>query len=372
MSNISSDPASSKKRVLETPCSASKRLCHQETPPGEHDDAVRKLYTLEEMLTVPTHFLIQPETGVLLCTRPETHAFVSAQLLGYELDSCLRIAEGLLSQKSEFRAIADQYSRINHPLLRCLQPILYILYQERPDATLLKIRNEMNHVISELSNINQSLRQFAEQNFAIAESLANIPTPLGKDKRRLGEVQEELSRRLDFFLNEGRLDCESSLGEFCAQVFLEDEPPSEGNMLDNNNSVDRNDSMPSYKESPEGREIVPTDDTTPKPDSTTGKDRETDSGISGPSGSSHIDTPSKASLSESQGSVPRKKMHTPTGSVHASDSQASKAGFAEEKENAAYDNSQSQSSSVGSPCRTQNAAELLSALAYRKPFPESG
>lgn len=298
----------------------------------DDDDGESNASSVQASLAVPLDFIFRqvvvnpPHDNKLpqrqqkpLLSRAEAQCFLSIRLLASEVDSLVAATGAALKKRHAYGQFADRVARRQSttlsPFLRPLLPLLSTLGDFIPGRTLEMIQAEMDTVLQELQAAAVSLRQSSEQNWTLSESLMDTIGSSGegvaRDKRRLSDIQDEVRSRIEKLLateeDEGGVTSAEPLvtmKDYCKRVWSRDH--------------------------------------------------------------SHLlHSPSASQQSQSQQSQSSRK--SAKNDAEGSSSQSPTA-MADEKENApSQKQSTSSSSSQQSPCAvggmTQNAAEVLSALA---------
>jgi len=136
-----------------------------------------------------------------LLSRSEAQCFLSVRLLAQQIDSIVETTATVLQKKHRYHTIVERISSTDNPFLRPILPILATLGEHIPGQTLQAIQSQLDSAMNELQNTSAALRQFAEQNWTLADSLMETIGTSGesmaKDKRKLSDIQDEVCTRIE-------------------------------------------------------------------------------------------------------------------------------------------------------------------------------
>jgi len=172
------------------------------------------LLSVEAMLSVPTDIIFRKVQNKPLLTRTEGECFVRIAMLSHELDACLHFAEQILRQRRQSREIRNKMDCTCNPTLRPLT-ILIRVFEGQLTPSLVGVQKAISCIMMDLSSCSSLLRQSAEQNWSVAESLSDAvggtlaghsSRLLARDKRNVAELEEELAKRIDSLLGIASLD----------------------------------------------------------------------------------------------------------------------------------------------------------------------
>ena len=179
----------------------------------------------------------------LLLSRSEAQCFFRVRLLAQELDGLVHESSLALERRWECRVwrnlLLGSEGTAVPPWLRPLVSILHTLGEDGPAQTLIRLEPHLNRVTQELRREAECLRQFSEQNWAVAESCfggVHDNDPRSVDKRRLSDLQDECCHRIEVLLRQqqqqqrightgdddaGETEClpTTSLDEFCRTLW---------------------------------------------------------------------------------------------------------------------------------------------------------
>ena len=198
---------SKKRRMEESPPNSAKRQCQQDTPENimlsSHNDSPEVIVpSVEDMIAVPLDFIFRevPQTSIMASTQPQRHkpllsrteaqCFLNIALLAHEMDSLVQVSAQALEQKRKYSSLVEKLQARNDPFLRALLPLLHVLGQYTPNESLRRIQMELDRVVTGLKSACESLRQFSEQNWTLSESLLDAMSGTS------GEVVAKEKRRL--------------------------------------------------------------------------------------------------------------------------------------------------------------------------------
>jgi hypothetical protein len=204
--------------------------------------------TLDHLLSVPLDIIFrqiltdtknnEQQQGKPLLTRAEARCLLRISSLSQEWDLLMKtqtdslqrsvwtkyFQQKILTGNPHGMAAAAAASHSNksnsHPYLRPLIPILQVQGPHVTRQSLHLVDSEMQHIVEQLYQCKQSLRQFAEHNWTLSESLwdalgqdstelnlalsqhdnsAELPKGalLAREKRRLSDLEQELCERMD-------------------------------------------------------------------------------------------------------------------------------------------------------------------------------
>lgn len=268
-----SPTSDSRKRLVSTtsnqnPCKRSRSNdtnCHfQNIVPVETSQC-----SIEAMLSVPLEVIFRdsPPTSLLsmtqhqqqqrnkpLLTRVEAQTLIRTSQLAFEIDVLVQLTSDVLSDKVWCRSMSENLERKKNPFLKSLLPLLAVHGEVVPNAAIRTFQHKLDNVMAEMERCVLALRQYSEQNWTVAESLMDAlgyqlddvddggaaVSPLATEKRILGDIEEELCRRIEALLGiapvarEGirsnqeddvlDLDFKTSMAEFCNRSFGPEKP----------------------------------------------------------------------------------------------------------------------------------------------------
>ena len=178
--------------------------------------------SVESLLAIPLHvlFRVVPGSSRPWLTRNETQCLLHVNNLATELDVLVQTSEKALSQQLRDRQFSNQVERNAHnPFLRPLIPLLRC-HTGLLQNGLLLIQKELDRILSEFHICATTLRQSAEQNWTLSESLldavydssdhhqhhhhlhhySSSTQSLAQEKRMVAELEEEVVARMEQFL----------------------------------------------------------------------------------------------------------------------------------------------------------------------------
>ena len=176
----------------------------------QHDDDTRTnddvdAVSIETILLVPTDVIFRKVQNKPVLTRAEGQCFLRIAMLAQELDASVDLAERILLQKRKSREFRQKMDDSCNSTLRPLA-ILLRVFESQLTPALLGIQKAMSNVLIELAACSSLLRQSAEQNWSVTESLLDAmggtlaghsSRVLARDKRNMAELEEELVKRID-------------------------------------------------------------------------------------------------------------------------------------------------------------------------------
>uniref|UniRef100_A0A7S4JYA6 Uncharacterized protein n=1 Tax=Odontella aurita TaxID=265563 RepID=A0A7S4JYA6_9STRA len=151
-----------------------------------------------------------------LLSRSEAAVLLRVNQLAVEMDVLQSVASKALDRTRLCRDIRGRIERcgrsarrrIGSAYLRPLLPLLQVHGADVPRWAVAHVASETGRVLSELEGCAAALRQFAEQNWSVAEqlcdafgydenTLSTTGTGLGREKRAVAEVEEAVSSRIE-------------------------------------------------------------------------------------------------------------------------------------------------------------------------------
>jgi hypothetical protein len=189
---------------------------HQSRQQFLHDNdsssVVVILPSMEAMLAAPPEIIyrsVGPKHNPrALLTAAEAECLLKVALSAQELDVLLQLAEDSLHQQRFCRTykqrLQQKSSSKHHPLLYPIISIVHFM-EKQAKPELQHIQHRLSELLSELSVSASILRQSAEQNWTLADSLVHAfdtveslsEQSLVQDKRSLAELEEELAQRIE-------------------------------------------------------------------------------------------------------------------------------------------------------------------------------
>jgi hypothetical protein len=166
------------------------------------------------LLLVPSSVIFRKVQNKPLLTRAEGQCFLRIAMLAQELDASVDLAERILLQKRQSRKLREKMDDSCNSTLRPLT-ILVRVFESQLTPTLLGVQKAISKVMIELSACSFILRQSAEQNWSVTDSLLDAmggtlaghsSRVLARDKRNIAELEEELAKRIDALVGVASLD----------------------------------------------------------------------------------------------------------------------------------------------------------------------
>jgi hypothetical protein len=185
----------------------------------EQDNEITTKYdsypiSVESMLSVPTDVIFRKVQNKPLLTRAEGQCFLRIAMLAHELDASIDLSERILLQQRQSRELRHKMDDFHNPTLRSLT-ILIRVFESQLTPALVGVQKALSGVMMELSSCSSVLRQSAEQNWSVTESILDAMAGtlaghssrvLARDKRNMAELEEELAKRIDGLLVIASLD----------------------------------------------------------------------------------------------------------------------------------------------------------------------
>lgn len=157
-----------------------------------------------DSLAVPVDFVLEQVKGKPLLSRAEAQCFLQIRVSAEELDSLTLVSAAALAQRVQCRRLMAQIAQHAHPVLLPLVSMAGALDEYSSSTALVRIQDQLETVLAELATACTTLRQFSEQNWTLAESLADVggvSSTVAGDKRRLSDIEDEVCNRLDQLLS---------------------------------------------------------------------------------------------------------------------------------------------------------------------------
>jgi hypothetical protein len=157
--------------------------------------------SIQSMLSVPPELIFRESQEKPLLTRAEGQCFMRINLVAQEMDALVLLAEIMLLQRNHCHTLRHKLNECHNPALRTVTVIASIFEKQSLPALRL-VQRALSESMIELSSRSSLLRQSAEQNWSVAESLLDAMAGhssqnLARDKRDLAELEEEVSKRID-------------------------------------------------------------------------------------------------------------------------------------------------------------------------------
>lgn len=167
-------------------------------------------------------------------TRAEAGCFLRVSQLAHQVDSLVQVSSEALKQKVLCQSLGKELVQYDSVplLLRSLVPLLGVLGHHQPDRALQAVKEEMDQTLQEFSTSATQLRQYADQNWTLAENMldafgeeqdsvglsssAAAGQTLAREKRLLGELQEELATRVESIVGMTAINDLEGLGDGAA------------------------------------------------------------------------------------------------------------------------------------------------------------
>jgi hypothetical protein len=196
----------------------SKKVRIDEVPEHERERITSNdrggIFSVETMLSVPTDIIFRKVQNKPLLTRTEGQCFLRITMLAQELDALVDLTERMLHQRRQSRELRQTLGDYSNPSLRPLAVLTRVIEGQATPA-LVDVQQAMSKLMMELSSCSALLRQSAEQNWSMNESLldamggtlaAHNSRMLARDKRNTAELEEEIAKRIDALLGMASLD----------------------------------------------------------------------------------------------------------------------------------------------------------------------
>ena len=235
------DSEDSRKRPADSDYGTScvKRLCQQGSvdgssvaSPNDNPAAhpqIPSLLSIKDMLSVPLEFVFRqcPASGIQhgfpsqtqapvitqqrpkpLLSRNEASCLIRIQCLAVEVDSLVQFSTRVLTEQVEWLTFHDELVVCNSRHLRALLPILLTMGETFTQQRLRSIQADLTEALKELELLADNLRQSSEANWATAEVLLDAvgTSAMAREKRLVGDLQDELAQRIDSLVKSTILD----------------------------------------------------------------------------------------------------------------------------------------------------------------------
>lgn len=189
----------------------------------------------KEFLSVPLDFIfrLEPVRGKPLLSRVEARTLIQVSELATELDIIIDLSAQALERRVQSRYIQHEIENI--PTLWSLHPYLSVHGKRLPNQALLYLQSEITRILNLLSALAEKLKEHSEKNYDMSESLMDFTRDnnssghaLATEKRILGDIEEELSLRVEHIvsLHEEDIvayatfdDRDLSMSFFCNRLF---------------------------------------------------------------------------------------------------------------------------------------------------------
>jgi len=165
------------------------------------------------MLLVPPEIIFRQVQEKPLLTRAEAQCFLRISFLAQEMDSLVQLAESMLLQRTITSRLGKKLEEIQNPMARPLR-IISTIYGNQTVPALRGVQRALSGLLAELSSCSTALRQSAEQNWSVSESLVDAMVGshsssqvLAEEKRNLAELEEEMGKRIEALVSMTMLDC---------------------------------------------------------------------------------------------------------------------------------------------------------------------
>mmetsp|Transcript_7580 Transcript_7580/g.11573 ORF Transcript_7580/g.11573 Transcript_7580/m.11573 type:complete len:440 (-) Transcript_7580:1832-3151(-) len=189
----------------------------------------------KEFLSVPLDFIfrLEPFRGKPLLSRVEARTLIQVSELATELDIIIDLSAQALERRVQSRYIQNEIENI--PTLWSLHPYLSVHGKRLPNQALLYLQSEITRILNLLSALAEKLKEHAEKNYDMSESLMDFTRDnnssghaLATEKRILGDIEEELSLRVEHIVSLHKEDIvayatfddrDLSMSLFCNRLF---------------------------------------------------------------------------------------------------------------------------------------------------------
>lgn len=158
--------------------------------------------SFERLLSVPPEIIFRTVQGKHLLTRTEGQMLARLGVIAQELDLLAAQAEKTLLAKKNLRVCRDKllYESQNVSL-RSINALLSTC-DTRATASLKSVQRGLSSRLAELAQFPPLLRQSAEQNWSIADSILDAPGEhsgdnLAREKRNVAELEEKLISNIE-------------------------------------------------------------------------------------------------------------------------------------------------------------------------------
>ena len=153
-----------------------------------------------------------------LLSRIEAQIFLQVNALSFEMDALTSVSVSALQQRVQYREHSTSIQRADHPFLRPIVSLLHTYHDTIPDATIQQVSSIMkDRIIPEFQRLMHQLRQFSEQNWALADTLDDGQSTIGGyhnvlalEKRKLSDLQEEISQRIEGLCRTSISECQDA------------------------------------------------------------------------------------------------------------------------------------------------------------------
>lgn len=169
------------------------------------DDNTMGPVSIESLLRVPMNIIFRKINEKPLLTRAEGHCFLRITMLAQEMDGSIEVAETALRQRRHSRRMSQKLEDTRSPILRPLA-MLMRLHGEQSSPAINAVEKTLAATMIELQSCSSNLRQMSEQNWSVAESLADtmggalaghVGRLLAREKYSLAEMEDEVAKRID-------------------------------------------------------------------------------------------------------------------------------------------------------------------------------
>mmetsp|Transcript_4226 Transcript_4226/g.8080 ORF Transcript_4226/g.8080 Transcript_4226/m.8080 type:complete len:366 (+) Transcript_4226:36-1133(+) len=210
---------------------------------SESVDTIQKndensFHSTESLLAIPVRYILRQTSfqnkHPHLLSRMEASLLLQSNLLSYELDALLKLSIEAIEKSHACKQFSRDIAECDYNIY--LRPLLCLLHTHGkviPQQVVQYVQNQLEVILGHFPGIIQSLRQCAEQNWSVSNTLLGMNVDgmeidlLGKEKGILAEIEEEVCRRLQSLmaicdeggLLEGNVFEEESMEHFCERKF---------------------------------------------------------------------------------------------------------------------------------------------------------
>lgn len=209
---------------------------------------VNSFDSTESLLAIPLRYILRQTSfqnkHPHLLSRMEASLLLQSNLISYELDALLQLSIEAIEKSRACKLFSRDISESNNNVyLRPLHCLLHTHGKVIPQQVVQYVQNNLEVILGHFRTMVQSLRQCAEQNWSVSNTLLSMNTNgmeidlLGKEKGILAEIEEEVCRRLESLMaicDEGGLVGgnvleEESMEQFCERKFGTNASSAESN-----------------------------------------------------------------------------------------------------------------------------------------------
>jgi hypothetical protein len=214
----------------------------------EFEKGVISFNSTESLLAIPVRHILRQTSfqnkNPHILSRMEASLLLQINLISYELDALLQLSIEAIEKSHACKLFSRDIAETNNNIY--LRPLFCLLHTHGkviPQQVVQYVQNHLEVILGHFPAMIQSLRQCAEQNWSVSNTLLGMNMDgmeidlLGKEKGILAEIEEEVCRRLESLmaicdeggLLEGNVFEEESMELFCERKFGMDASTSDSN-----------------------------------------------------------------------------------------------------------------------------------------------